>query len=639
MKTRSATILPAIITSLVALTSVSHALAQGGNWTSIASMPVTPANLATASGAAFGGKFYVIDSGSGYGVPLPIKVYDPVTDSWSLKAADPVLRGQTAVGVMNNKIYVAEGWDGQFGSDSNAPTKVLEIYDPATDSWASGTSSLIARGLSATAVIGGKLYVAGGTAAGYANFADLEIYDPGTNTWSTGASLPNQLTSAGGAAFNGKFYVVGGYVGPSAYNNQITAAVQIYDPVLNTWSTGTPMPTARANMVVGVISGKLCVTSGNVADGSKDGSMVVYDSTTDSWSTAPAEPTGRANAAAVVLGNKLFVAGGNTDNTTGTSTAEAFSPEAAAHNVLAKIPIPASSGGGKVAVNPALNLVYTASGLLSGGTLTVIDGHTLTVVTTISDGGNSLQGVSVDLKNDNFWTTNLYGGQVLTFSGANTQIFANTVGYCPIETTFDCKLRRMWSGAQCGPGDDPVFAFNADTFALIAGPISTGGVMGETLANPVTGKLYVTASGISKEVDPTTFAVTTTGFGIVEAIDSVMNRLFAAQGSSLQIVDGANDTVMKTVTIGYTPGDMAVNNALGHVYLTNSAGNAIEARSEQGVLLGTFSLGTGNQPTQIAADSIRGRVYVKVVDGSGSWSVWAIEDLTSARACMRPGGP
>jgi len=601
-------------------------------------MPVTPVNTATASGVAFGGKFYVIDSGSGYGVPLPLKVYDPVTDSWSLKAADPVLRGQTAAGVINNKIHVAEGWDGQFGSDANSPTNALEIYDPATDSWTAGTPSLIARGLSATAVLGGKLYIAGGTASGYANFADLEIYDAATNSWSTGAPLPSQLTSAGGAAFNGKFYVVGGYVGPSAFNNQITAAVQIYDPVLNTWITGTPMPTARANMVIGVINGKLCVTSGNVADGTKDGSMVVYDSSTDSWSTGPAEPTPRANAAAAVLGNKLFVAGGNTD-TSSTSTAEAFILEAAAHNVLAKIPIPASSAGGKVATNPALNLVYTASGLLSGGTLTVIDGHTLTVVTTISDDSNSLQGVSVDLKNDNFWTTNLYGGQVLTYSSANTQIFANSVGYCPIETTFDCKLRRMWAGAQCGPGDDPVFVFDADTFALIAGPISTGGVMGETLANPVTGKLYVTASGVSKEVDPTTFAVTTTGFGIVEAIDSVTNRLFAAQGSSLQIVDGANDTVMKTVTLSYTPGDMAINNALGHVYLTNSAGNAIEARSEQGALLGTFSLGTGNQPTQIAADSIRGRVYVKVVDGSGSWSVWAIEDLTSARVCMRPGGP
>ena len=83
----------------------------------------------------------------------------------------------------------------------------------------------MARGLSAVAVINGKLYLAGGTAAGYANFSDLEIYDPVTNSWSKGPSLSNPLTSAAGVALNGKFYVLGGYVGPSAFDNVITAAV------------------------------------------------------------------------------------------------------------------------------------------------------------------------------------------------------------------------------------------------------------------------------------------------------------------------------------------------------------------------------------------------------------------------------
>jgi len=138
MKTRSATILATIITFLVAV-AASDALAQGGTWTTIAPMPAVAGiavSTATASGVAFGGQFYVIDSGAGYGVPLPLKVYDPVTDSWSLKAVDPVLRGETAAGVINNKIYVAEGWGGQYGSDSNVPLTALEIYDPATDSWA-----------------------------------------------------------------------------------------------------------------------------------------------------------------------------------------------------------------------------------------------------------------------------------------------------------------------------------------------------------------------------------------------------------------------------------------------------------------------------------------------------------------------
>ena len=305
---------------------------------------------------------------------------------------------------------------------------------------------------------------------------------------------------------------------------------------------------------------------------------------------------------------------------------------AAAQNVLAKIPIPASSATGQVTVSRVLNRVYVSAGFSSGGTLTVIDGKTLTVLTTISNSN----GVNWDLKNDNFWTGNLTGGQVLTYSGStNTQISANTVGFCPGETAFGCSHRQIWVGAQCGAGNDPIFVFNADTFALIAGPIETGGTMGPIIVNPVNGKLYVESGGVSKEVDPNTFAVTPTGFGTVMAVDSHKSKVFATSGNNLQIINAANDSVGKTVPLSYTPGSqIGVNNALRHIYLLNPAANKIEVRGifreVQGPLVGTFSLGTGNTPQGIVADSVRGRVYV-VVNNSGSYSVWAIEDLTSAR--------
>ena len=307
---------------------------------------------------------------------------------------------------------------------------------------------------------------------------------------------------------------------------------------------------------------------------------------------------------------------------------------AAAQNVLARIPIPASSATGQVAVSRVLNRVYVSAGFSSGGTLTVIDGNTLTVLTTISNSN----GVNVDVKNDNFWTGNLTGGQVLTYSGStNTQISANTVGFCPGETAFDCSHRRFWAGAQCGAGNDPIFVFNADTFALIAGPIETGGTMGPIIVNPFNGKLYVESGGVSKKVDPNTFVVTPTGFGTVLAVDVHKNRLFATSGNNLQIINAATDTVGVTVPLSYTPGrQIGVNNALRHIYLLNPAANKIEVRAitnaVRGQLVGTFSLGTGNTPQGIAADSVRGRVYV-VVNSSGSYSVWAIEDLTSVRQC------
>ena len=312
---------------------------------------------------------------------------------------------------------------------------------------------------------------------------------------------------------------------------------------------------------------------------------------------------------------------------------------AAAQTVLAKIPIPATSATGQVAVNKVLNRVYVSADFSSGGTLTVIDGKTLTVLTTI----NNSNGVNVDIKNDNFWTGNVTGGQVLTYSGStNTQISANTVGFCPGETAFDCKNGRFWVGAQCGAGNDPLFVFDADTFALIAGPIATGGTMGPIVVNPLNGKLHVQSGGVSKEVNPSTFAVTSTALGTVLAADQHKSKLFATSGNNLQIINGGTDKIEYTIPLSYTPGSqIAVNNALRHIYLLNPAGKKIDVRGitaiadandVRGQFIATFSLGTGNTPQGIAADAIRGRVYV-VVNNSGSYSLWAIEDTTSVRQC------
>ena len=166
--------------------------------------------------------------------------------------------------------------------------------------------------------------------------------------------------------------------------------------------------------------------------------------------------------------------------------------------------------------------------------------------------------------------------------------------------------------------------------------------MGFTIANPDTGKLYLTAGGVSKEVNPTTFVVKSTGLGTVLAADQHKSKLFATSGNNLQIINAGTDKVEYTIPLGYTPGSqIAVNNALRHIYLLNPAGKKIDVRAitavadandVRGQRVATFSLGTGNTPMGVAADAIRGRVYV-VVNNSGSYSLWAIDDTTSVRQC------
>src|ERR1035438_1639148 len=61
--------------------------------------------------------------------------------------------------------------------------------------------------------------------------------------------------------------------------------------------------------------------------------------------------------------------------------ANALAGSAAAQNILATIPIPSASAG-QIAVNPALNRIYSGGGPTTGSSLTVIDSKAFIVVPT-----------------------------------------------------------------------------------------------------------------------------------------------------------------------------------------------------------------------------------------------------------------
>lgn len=315
--------------------------------------------------------------------------------------------------------------------------------------------------------------------------------------------------------------------------------------------------------------------------------------------------------------------------------ANALAGSAAAQNILATIPIPSASAG-QIAVNPALNRIYSGGGPTTGSSLTVIDSKAFSVVTTIP----SSAGVSVDMREDNFWDGTLSAGNINIYAGAtDAQVFSIAVGSCPAAVTFDCARGRMWVASQCGTGNDPVWVFNTGTFAMIGSPITPGGtILTPPVVSPDSGKLYVTSGGVSREIDSKTFAVTNTTYGTVMAIDSITSHLFAVSGTNLQIISAHNDTISKTVALTYTPAAIGVNNAMAHAYLLNSAGGSIDVYTEVGKKLATFTLPAGNQPNSIAVDSARGRLFVDVYNTSTkSWSVLVIEDLSSVRKCSYAG--
>jgi len=57
----------------------------------------------------------------------------------------------------------------------------------------------------------------------------VEVYDPAANSWTTLAHMPIAVTSAASVAVDGQLYVFGGS------NGTDVAIVQVYDPHKNKW--------------------------------------------------------------------------------------------------------------------------------------------------------------------------------------------------------------------------------------------------------------------------------------------------------------------------------------------------------------------------------------------------------------------
>lgn len=187
-------------------------------WTTLAPMHTPRAGLAL---CALGGKLYAIGGYDGANCLNTVEVYNPDYNVWSTAVAPmSVTRFRFAAAVLNGKIYAVGGQGPQGILDT------AEVYNPALNRWSPIASMHSHRETHAVGVVDGKLYVFGGTGAGYDCGGDLdlaEVYDPESDMWSQVVSMqvPRSFLAAGVISENA--YVVGGsqYTGDAHYLNTV----------------------------------------------------------------------------------------------------------------------------------------------------------------------------------------------------------------------------------------------------------------------------------------------------------------------------------------------------------------------------------------------------------------------------------
>lgn len=292
--------------------------------------PAMPAAATEMSCAWLGDKLYVSGEADAFSptTSSPFYVYNFTSNSWSLLNPDRPYKGtHHAVEVFGNRMYLIGGFDG------NSSGKV-QIYDATTNGWSVGATAPYLAGSCASALINGKIYIAGGivgVVAGSNNGVPTNaaaVYDIASNIWTMLPPMDftssNGMNHAASATDGSKFFIFGGrdddHRPDIGYNS-----IQIYDPASNTWSSSadinstlTPMPQPRGGMGKAVFyNGDFYVMGGETVSGGTGAipanvynRVDIYNLASNTWRTGTPMPTARHGIFPALRGNRIYVVGG-----------------------------------------------------------------------------------------------------------------------------------------------------------------------------------------------------------------------------------------------------------------------------------------------------------------------------------------
>jgi N-acetylneuraminic acid mutarotase len=188
--------------------------------------------------------------------------YDIITDSWTELPPLPTPRYGLGAAIVGNKIYAIGGQDCSSDSCGNS-LDLVEVYDLRTGRWSKAASMPTPRtDLTATIAFQGKIYVFGGFSLDLLSpLRTVEVYDPATDSWATQPHMPYYRGGGSAAVCGDKILVFGGF-GQTFTANQ--RRDQLYDPVTFKWTNVASTKFERIGVQAAVIGDTVYVIGGSL---------------------------------------------------------------------------------------------------------------------------------------------------------------------------------------------------------------------------------------------------------------------------------------------------------------------------------------------------------------------------------------
>jgi len=286
-----------------------------GRWTALAPAPHSRGEV---SAALVGDSIYVVGGfdTTGHTTAL-VERLDLRTGHWSTSRPLPQpLNHMNAVGY-DGKLYVVGGYS-QLSDTSAGAVHNFWRYDPATGRWAAMPPAPLPRAAAGAAVLGNRLYVAGGRSDTLSTISALAIFDFDAGRWSVGPSLHHAREHVAGVAADGAVWILGGRaVGVGNF-----ADVERYTPGASSWERLAPMPVARSGFQAVDVGGKIVVVGGEGPAGTI-AEVDELDPATGHWTRLPDLPTARHGLGLVAVGPLVYaIEGGPQPGLTTSSVVE-----------------------------------------------------------------------------------------------------------------------------------------------------------------------------------------------------------------------------------------------------------------------------------------------------------------------------